>query len=76
MIVKLAQNAEIRSVINLREKEEKGYCERAPLAQRLGLSYLSDPVIPATITTLSDADWERVLQFLDQAPRPQLVHWY
>lgn len=61
-----------KSVINLRSPDEEGaLSDERQQAEAAGLSYINIPVKPEA---LSDDLADQVLQRIDQAPKPTLVH--
>lgn len=67
-----AAQAGFKSVLNLRSPEEDGFVsEEQQQAENAGLKYVNVPVKP---DGMSDELADRVLQEIDQLPKPALIH--
>lgn len=67
-----ASQAGFKSVLNLRSPEEDGFVsEEQQQAENAGLKYVNVPVKP---DGMSDELADRVLQEIDQLPKPALIH--
>ena len=61
-----------KSVLNLRSPQEEGFVsEEEQQTQAAGLQYVNIPVKP---DSMSDELADRVLQQIDQLPKPALIH--
>lgn len=67
-----AAKAGFKSVLNLRSPNEEGFVsDEQQQAENAGLTYVNVPVKPDNI---SDELADRVLQQIDQLPKPALIH--
>jgi uncharacterized protein (TIGR01244 family) len=68
--VETAKQEGFQSILNLRAPGEQGFLDNQQTAQKAGLQYVNIPVSPSEMGQVVD----RVIQQLEDLPKPVLVH--